>query len=402
MTPDARYSALLAFAGVVALTFQIVATALIALISFIVSRGVRQRLMLYWSAGWTCYALALVAILLANRLTAAAPAFYFAYFFLEYAAVLLIFAACRYTATNQPLSRTSWFVLGVAAVAVAALLVQPAMMSFYLSFAIHSGVISLCWAACLVALLPALRRSDSGPGVRIVAVGLALLFVDYLQHFPTALNAAMRHLAVDPNYYTVTSLVDGMLEFVLGFGTVIAIVDYVRSELQRANVRLSSAHERAQEALNLDPLTGARSRYSFNVMFRGAAERRSRGGAVVMVDLDGLKSINDTLGHGAGDNAISAVAEGLRTIVRDDDRVYRWGGDEFVAVMMGATEDLARKRMEGLSAAINRAARELDAKLEDVSVSYGVAGFAASAGIEAAIEAADRAMYESKSRRAIR
>ena len=58
-------------------------------------------------------------------------------------------------------------------------------------------------------------------------------------------------------------------------------------------------------------------------------------GSLAVIDLDGLKAINDTHGHHVGDQAIRAFARALRARLRADDLIFRWGGDEFLAVMFG-------------------------------------------------------------------
>lgn len=228
-----------------------------------------------------------------------------------------------------------------------------------------------------------------------------LLSIDYLHHLPTSIYLTANHVTQSPYYYTVISLIDGMLEFVLGFGTVIVIVDKVRAELEAANVNLQRSRERTEEALNIDPLTEASSRYSFAATYEDERDRRAGHGCIVVVDLDGLKGVNDTLGHAAGDAAIRAVAAGLRSMIRHEDRVYRWGGDEFVVVLADMALDLARRRMTGLNDAINRNIDSADpnAKTKPLSVSWGVAEFGRDVSIKEAIALADSAMYEAKSTR---
>jgi diguanylate cyclase (GGDEF)-like protein len=398
---DSRFQELFDLTSIVSLIFQISATALIATLSFVVSRAVRRRQMLYWAVGWSCYAAALVAVFLVSRVGSAGVVPLFAYYFLEYATVTFIFAGCRYTATDERPPRNFWAILIPAAIVAAALVRPPS--DFFWTFAIHTAIIGVGWALCLVALWPALRRVGSGPGVRIVAAGLVLLALDYLHHLPTALYLLAHHLTLSPYYYTIISLVDGMFEFVLGFGTVIVIVDKVRSELQQANVRLKLAHDRTEDALHVDPLTSAFSRYSFTSTY-GEGEADGEGhvanrGCVAVADLDDLKIVNDTHGHDAGDAAIRAVADGLRSIVRHEDRVYRWGGDEFVVMLIGIPIDLARRRFEALNDSINRCLDRSRSKLGRISASWGVAEFGGASSIKAAIAAADSAMYQAKAQR---
>ncbi len=391
---DPRFRNLFALTSVISLVFQISATALIALISFIVSRAVRRGLFPYWASGWACYTGALFAILFAFRIPAAASILFFAYFFLEYAAAVLIFAACRHTAGGEVSLRRVLYAL-IPAAAISVFLVGPPSM-FVWRYTIHNGIFGLAWAACLVALWPAVRDRSSGPGVRLVAVGLALLSLDYIEHCASNWYLNVNHLALSPYYFTVTSLLDGMFELMLGFGSVVVIVDRVRAELASANESLRVAHDRTATALHRDALTGARSRYSFESDHRGS-ESAERHGTLVLADLDGLKQINDSLGHAVGDTAIQAVARGLADLVRGEDNVYRLGGDEFVVVMPGMPLDLARSRMLRLDDAVNT---RMTGGCGRISVSHGLAAYD-DAGMDAALTAADAAMYEAKTRRKV-
>ena len=395
---DARFTELFNLTSSLSLVFQISATLLVAVLSFVVSRGVRRRQMLYWAAGWTCYAVALIAIMVLAYAGPAAPVALLSYFAFEYAAVLLIFAGCRYTADDVPFSRRLLWMLVPAALLSAALVAWPT--TFFWKYAVHTAVLGLAWLVCLAALWPAVRRPHAGPGVKIVAVGLVLLALDYLQHLPTGWDLAAHHVTQSPYYFTIISLVDGMLEFVLGFGTVVVIVDKVRDELEAANVRLKAAHDRAAQALHTDPLTDVLNRYSFAATFEERADRRTHHGSVVMIDVDGLKRVNDTFGHAAGDSAIRAAADGIRSLVRQEDKVYRWGGDEFVIVMKEMPLDAARRRMLNLDTAINRQLELGHGAAGTLSVSWGAAEFGPQTPIKDAIERADAAMYDDKSNKA--
>jgi diguanylate cyclase (GGDEF)-like protein len=381
--------------GVAAVGFQILATALIAVLSYVIARAVQRRLMLYWSAGWSAYCLAIVSILAANTFASALYApLSFLYFFLEYGAVLCIFHACYYIAHARALGRRSWLWLAPSAIVAALLTVTRGQFS--VSFAVHGAIVGAGWAACLVALWPALRRAGSGPGVRIVAIGLVLLAIDYAQHLPTALVAMSHGVGDRPSYYTLTSLIDGMLDILLGFGTVVAIIDAVRADLVSANARLMIAHQRNEEALHRDPLTGTLNRYSFLGAFGQKSELARISGAVVVADVNRLKAINDTHGHATGDEAIRAVAKALLSLVRSDDPVYRYGGDEFVIVMIGATKELAEQRMARLPQAIAQASADLASQIGEITASFGVATFDPGTSVLSAVEYADAAMYAAK------
>jgi diguanylate cyclase (GGDEF)-like protein len=152
-----------------------------------------------------------------------------------------------------------------------------------------------------------------------------------------------------------------------------------------------------------------RRHFELNVQREVArALRQKTSLALLVIDVDGLKNINDILGHGAGDRAICAVGDALRHSCRADDLAARWGGDEFVVVAPATNEQAARALAERIIATVQlrTSARRpiglFDSKTHapTVTVSIGVA----SAGPEsvgklradALFAAADRALYHAK------
>jgi diguanylate cyclase (GGDEF)-like protein len=154
--------------------------------------------------------------------------------------------------------------------------------------------------------------------------------------------------------------------------------------------RLRDEHERVARIADMDSLTGVANRRAFDQ----AVESVSRSGdhrriAVLLVDLDTFKQINDTMGHAAGDTVLRAVASVLAGLVRDGDLVARLGGDEFGALLYGAGPGAAKAVAERMVLAIDG--------LEDcdITVSVGVAS-GATADIHSMWRAADSAMYVAK------
>ena len=115
------------------------------------------------------------------------------------------------------------------------------------------------------------------------------------------------------------------------------VISIVYQQVQRRQKRMDAALERAQNALNYqafhDALTGLPNRtYLVNALRKLLAESPDNL-AVLFVDLDGFKTINDSLGHHAGDEFLRSVARAMRASVRERDTVARFGGDEFVIVL---------------------------------------------------------------------
>jgi diguanylate cyclase (GGDEF)-like protein len=158
--------------------------------------------------------------------------------------------------------------------------------------------------------------------------------------------------------------------------------------------------ERLEREAGEDALTGLKNRRRFEEEVKSAMARRRRDrgtGALLMIDLDHFKEVNDTHGHPAGDRLIEEVAEVLRHRARAGDIVARLGGDEFAVVLPRSTPGEARVVAEALAAAIRDHDPTLDG-VDPVTASIGVAIFGADHRLSYAtlISEADTAMYAAK------
>lgn len=162
------------------------------------------------------------------------------------------------------------------------------------------------------------------------------------------------------------------------------------------------AQKELQHRADFDGLTGLANRYLLrDRLNQEIARARREGGmfALVCVDLDGFKAINDRLGHLAGDNALRAVSARLTEAVREMDTVGRWGGDEFLLILPGVFEPL------DLAAVLSKLLASVASVPNDprtrtpITLSAGAAIFPSDADdAEELIRKADLAMYQSKVR----
>jgi diguanylate cyclase len=149
-----------------------------------------------------------------------------------------------------------------------------------------------------------------------------------------------------------------------------------------------------------DPLTRTLNRrFLPSVLGRevGLAKRANQPLSVLMIDIDHFKTINDVHGHQAGDSVLSHVAEILLNTVRPSDFVFRYGGEEFLIVLVEATEEQAFVIGERIRARVEeKAATAIDRPAIPVTISVGVAAFEGHPDYQYLINAADNALYVAK------
>ena len=217
---------------------------------------------------------------------------------------------------------------------------------------------------------------------------------------PAQLGPAVRRLASGQGVRHgawVPVVVDGELHGVLAvagrnrpvsdheLSRCIAIVGIMELALKNA-----LAHQRSQRAALMDPLTSLANRRG---MERLVHERRGRRPlAVLAIDVDRLKMVNDRHGHAAGDELLLLVADAIRSVLRAGDVVARVGGDEFVCVAFDADEEAA---VLGATRML-KAVRSADHRGWEPRISIGVARAEPGEFLDHVLRRADTAMYQSK------
>ncbi|MCE6959184.1 bifunctional diguanylate cyclase/phosphodiesterase [Cereibacter sphaeroides] len=167
-----------------------------------------------------------------------------------------------------------------------------------------------------------------------------------------------------------------------------------------ASHRLHRSEEEARYLAFHDPLAGIPNRMLFEERLTQALKLEKRGGppvALLCLDLDRFKAVNDTLGHPAGDELIRQMAARLRSYVRETDTVARLGGDEFGIILMGMGSDEALARYCSGLVHLLSAPYDLKSAQAHVSASIGAVRAAdVEGGMEALMRSADAALYRAK------
>lgn len=154
-----------------------------------------------------------------------------------------------------------------------------------------------------------------------------------------------------------------------------------------------------EEMASTDKLTGLLNRHAFNILMTKLLSEYRRDPkplSVLMADIDHFKLINDLHGHQAGDIVLKAVAERLKSGLRESDLAVRWGGEEFLLVLKGCTRGEAERIAEHLRAAILATPIQVHDQQIDVTVSLGVSEYDGKESAEQLIDRVDHALYRAK------
>jgi diguanylate cyclase (GGDEF)-like protein/PAS domain S-box-containing protein len=235
----------------------------------------------------------------------------------------------------------------------------------------------------LLDLVPAAERKKADDAIRALMAGESPLAVEF--HWRTSAGE-LRLIE-----WTLTALTgrDGEITYMVGTGTDVTVARSWSEERV-------AAEERLRHIADHDALTGLFNRRRFEEeLERHIARGRRYGmsGALLMLDLDDFKRINDGHGHRAGDRVLAAVAGVLRQRLRETDIVARFGGDEFAVLMPVGGAKEATDLADLLTAAVHR---DVSGPAGPLSASVGIALFEESSSADELLSRADDAMYADK------
>ena len=383
----------------VGLAIQCVGVLLITLLSLFMRSSIKSNALTYWTASWASLSVSLMALFVGFHITSTQTGFFSIYFFGEYLFGLLFIAGCRSHANGATLTRRHNYFL-IPAVALS-LVLPHASSDFNDLVMIHSAIVAVLFIVALFVLRSGPRLEEPSPGINVMSTALVLLAISFLHYVPVfGARKGLWGMTVPSAYLQYTSVFDLLFEILLGFGTVMVLMEGVRREVEMANKKLTAARDQLELLVQMDPLTEALNRHAFHSLLSRPEGDRDvvTSGSVAVIDIDNLKPINDTFGHTAGDKAIRSVARAMRSLIRADDMLFRWGGDEFLLLMFKLPEAEASRRMEKLNAILAENCDRWMGIPVTVTVSHGVAGFHSLTELGNAIELADREMYAQRNR----
>ena len=373
------------------LIVQTAGVGLLALIFLYISRENRGRVLQAMGYGWLFLFLSLLYLAIFAEIEIPFGNFPYQYLKVLYF-VALVVAADRMS-HDSPLGRP------LVVAALVSIGVSFAIVFFAQSrsvfYAIHMGLGALAWL--LVAVLVARSRVAGlgKPLATLLAVLTGFLHVTYVVLY--LYSGAHKGVAV--KFLAYTAFYDLFLEMFFGIALIIWAMEDTELRLFKVHARTLDDTQRSRRRAQIDPLTETYNRLFLDEN-RQILASDPAGGAIVLIDVDELKTINDKEGHEEGDRAIWTVAAAIKKLIRGDDYVIRWGGDEFLVVLPGMGVEVVTKRFYLLPAKIeevrNSSRHTARAYQKFLSASVGVTPYSKRIPFEAAIEMADRMMYERK------
>lgn len=320
---------------------------------------------------------------------------------------LLLFLQGSLGYAGRPLSRGLLAVVALLALGGAGAAIAGRPIDELVRWQAPLAALALALSASALLGLPAERR---GVGTRVTGLAFAagaLLWTAYgvVSHSaPPPMDSAINIIIASLVRYN--RFADFFFTTALGLGMVVLLLEDALAELaaakhraDAANVELAAAHERLRRVATSDALTGCLNRQGLQEWLDARPAAADDRGAVLVLDMDNLKPINDAFGHGAGDAMLRQLAAVLRGVAGPSAALCRWGGDEFLLVLPGLSpanaEACCRRALaEAPSLAISGSPEVLT-----VEASVGAAAYDGADDVPAAIRRADSGMYRHKQTR---
>lgn len=190
----------------------------------------------------------------------------------------------------------------------------------------------------------------------------------------------------------------GSLELVYP-GMAVVLGAMISELLYRGHVRTFLAQRQLQEFAMTDPLTGLLNRRAMDrhlTVEMARKQRHGNGFAVVMMDLDHFKRVNDTYGHDVGDEILRRLAVRIREAVREEDALARWGGEEFLLMLHSSDSADAATVAEKIREAVAARPFRTSAGELPITISLGAAVHEGEESAEQTVARADEALYRAK------
>jgi diguanylate cyclase (GGDEF)-like protein len=361
------------------LTLSIALAAAAALYLAVEWRSIREPSLLYWSAGFATITVGSTLALL-RGIGLLLVGIWFANGLLVVAHWFFLLGVARFTQAR--LSR-AWYLIFVAWLALLLLPDEPSWSKIMLLA--NSLLVALLSLRASLLLRPHGKSLSVGAGqLRYVLLGHGLFYL--IKSMTAVVPGTLIDLAAFRGEIIQISLVEGVMAIML------IALSMTGTERYRREKQISRLAER-------DPLTALYNRRALEVraprLLRDVSS--ARPGALLLIDIDNFKPVNDLFGHTAGDKLLVALSEMIRSVVPEDALAARLGGDEFLILFNHASNERIVAMGNALRDQFHSAAAQTFTTPQAVTLSIGASLFnQPPSSLAALIEQGDAALYESK------
>lgn len=221
-------------------------------------------------------------------------------------------------------------------------------------------------------------------------LGLAMLVEGVVfVHSAALLLPALWGNFIGFKYLNYSSFIDAWAELMLALACIAVLADRREELLHYANQELLVSQQRLSRLVDTDPLTDLANRRSLRRAMDSVADC---GGAIIFIDINNFKQINDLFGHAVGDSSLQRLARLIVEQFRPEDHVIRWGGDEFLVVAPRMDQASAGTRIR----IIREVLRQPSEEVPTFSIAAGIAEISPGGDPTLALEEADRKMLAEK------
>ncbi len=369
--------------------FQMVVVFILFLFFFVGWIVTRRKILRSWAAGWLSDFLALLSVLLAvggHEANRYVKALYLNYAFFKF--LYIFFLLLGLYQFNEGYSPRRVKACSLTVLIVAFL---GASYSFFNLTAVHIQVM-VFFATGLIALAGGLHGCRIAFRARTFpSIFISVIFLLYGLFFLHHTFAVVPYLFGGdlPFYMDRISFLDAGAELAMGLSIFLATILNTLSELKNLISQLQDSREKLRRLADVDPLTGLYNRRKLRNFVNSLEEKE---GVVVFIDINNFKKINDLWGHLTGDRCLRRIADKIRDFFREEDGVFRYGGDEFLIVVSGTDEETVRERMESFE----RELKNPEGDFIPLVISYGISRFGKDIPFSRALQLADEQMYRHK------
>ena len=392
---------LLPFVSFLGVILQFVgALFLVVLFSLLRGYARRRKYFLTWGQAWialatsvgAAFAAALIATTGASSADAAISVLHFIH---QYSGVLYVGLLVAGTALYARQINADSVLVTVLLFGAGYSMIAMALSSIEQALLWHAPValVAHAWAGSTLLRLPPSRRALGSNATGIAFILSAVVAALYL----AGLTGDRFGFGV-PGLIDYHTYIDLLTNVLLGFGMFVILMEDAKREVDDAHAELAVAHDDLRRSALYDAVTGTLNRRAFAEGV-GLETAKAKYGAVLLLDLDNLKNVNDEYGHAAGDALLHHLADVLRPVLRPSDKMYRWGGDEFLLVLPGASAPKVEARLRSVLEGARRIRFGDPPVPIRLGVSLGVAAYLSGEKMEGAIKRADEAMYREKHRK---